>query len=138
MSAVEMPANDQSGLGEAKAQLESIRELVSALILAEENEDEEGREEAEQRILEDVLSVEVRTDWYTLDTNSDKKPAEYRILLSFGGPACQITGSLSEHGEVESARLVYQDWGTKWQELPVTPEAEEHLLRYASCFYFGE
>jgi hypothetical protein len=123
---------------QAKAQLESIKEMVADLNKARADEDDDAFEEAEQTIHEDPLSVEVRTDWYTLDQDSDKKPAFYRILLCWGGPACQVVGDLSEHGEPETAKIEYQDWGTRWTEYRLNKEEEEIVLTYARCFYFGE
>jgi hypothetical protein len=125
-------------LEQAKAQFESIKEMVAALKHAQNSEDDDAFEEAEQTIHEDPLSVEVRTDWYTLDQDSDKKPAFYRILLCWGGPACQVVGDLSEHGEPETAKIEYQDWGTRWTEYRLNKEEEEIVLTYARCFYFGE
>jgi hypothetical protein len=134
-------AQDQEqnhALDQAKAQLESIKEMVADLNKARADEDDDAFEEAEQTIHEDPLSVEVRTDWYTLDQDSDKKPAFYRILLCWGGPACQVVGDLSEHGEPETAKIEYQDWGTYWTEYRLNEEEEEIVLTYARCFYFGE
>jgi hypothetical protein len=125
-------------LEQAKAQFESIKEMVADLSKARADEDDDAYEAAEQTINEDPLSVEVRTDWYTLDQDSDKKPAFYRILLCWGGPACQVVGDLSEHGEPETAKIEYQDWGTPWTEYRLNSEEEKIVLTYARCFYFGE
>lgn len=112
-------------------------------------ESDEAREERETRIQEDVLSVEVRSGWYVPGArDADTKPAEYRILLCTGGPAVQIVGDLSEHGEPETAVMQVQDWFLPWTDFyPATKidhdtdehaKAEEILLAYARCFYFGE
>jgi hypothetical protein len=125
----------------ALASYASIKEMVEALNKARKAEDDSAIEEAERAIHEDALSVEVRSGWYTLDRNADKAPAEYRILLVWGGPAVQIRGELSEHGEPETARLQVQDWFTPWTDLrwsDLGEGAEEILLAYARCFYFGE
>lgn len=124
---------NENSENQAKAQFDSIKEMVEALDNAK-TEDE--RKDAEQTIHEDVLSVEVRSDWYTLD-NPDKEPAEYRILLCTGGPACQIIGELNR-GEPVNARIEHQDWGTPWTEYHLNSDEEEIVLRYARCFYFGE
>jgi hypothetical protein len=150
----------------ALASYASIKEMVEAIEQARKAEDgenpfdpesPEGRawdngdrssigalsvEEAERAIHEDALSVEVRSGWYTLDANADKAPAEYRILLSWGGPAVQIRGELDEHGEPTTGRLQCQDWGmpwtdVRWGDLGDT-NAEDILLTFARCFYFGE
>lgn len=92
------------------------------------------RDEAEQRIQEDPLSVEVRGDWHT-PGDSDSEPTEFRILLATGGPAVRIIGELN-NGEPSSARLQVQDWFTPWTDYL---EADgEVLLTYCRCFCFGE
>lgn len=94
------------------------------------------REDAEQRIHEDALSVEVRSDWHT--PGEDGTPDQFRILLCTGGPAVQIRGELDQHGEPCRAWLEYQDWGTPWTERINQPGDQEALLAYAGCFYFGQ
>lgn len=144
---------------QADAQLSSIREMVAALTAAEESEDYSAREDAITAIHEDALSVEVRTGWMPADAYSNAmsvtglsqekvsrddlepfKPAEFRILLCTGGPAVQIRGELSEHGEpeAEKIRLQGQDWFQPWQDAAISGEDRQILARYAQCFYFGE
>ena len=118
----------------AVSNLESIVEMVTAL----DTEDEDAREGAIQAINEDPLSVEVRSDWHT-PGEVIAKNTEYRILLSWGGPACHIIGELNEHNEPETAVIEYQDWGTPWTALEdVTDDQTEALLTYARQFYFEE
>lgn len=147
---------------QAQAQFESIKEMVETLEEActEQGDDsddslEQRREEAQQRIHEDALSVEVRSGWEEpgqFCAEKHVRAEEYRILLCTGGPAVQIMGELSEHGEPETARLMMQDWGLPWTEYRpldtapgavaagyyLDPKAEEILLTYARQFYFGE
>lgn len=129
---------------QARAQLESIIEMVDTLEKAQETEgeveyegdmlDEDG---ARARITEDALSVEVRTDWHAPGAE-DSKPTEYTILLCTGGPACRVIGNLSEYQEPESARIEYQDWFTPWIDYPLDSKEEEKVLAYCRQFYFGE
>jgi hypothetical protein len=144
----------QNAREQAQAQFESIKEMVEALKAGGENyaaNNFKAYEDAQRAIHEDALSVEVRSDWHCLGTSNDDRPTEYRILLCTGGPAIQIQGELSEHGEPETARLMMQDWGLVWTEYrphagigdekgrPVLdPNAQEILLTYARQFYFGE
>ena len=147
---------------QALAQLESIREMVERLEHAEkckgDREDCEitrelpddsvdlsafdlhhDNEDARQAIEEDALSVEVRSDWYTPGASDEKrKPGEYYILLSTGGPASRIIGELDGYCQPTSARLQHQDWFTPWQEVIVDHADLGILLRYASVFYFGD
>ena len=74
-------------------------------------------DELRERLEEEALSVEVRSAWHTPHEGKAESPAEFRVLLSWGGPACQITGNLSAHGEPENAWLEWQDWGTPWTPL---------------------
>lgn len=109
---------------QAQAQFESIKEMVSKLRSAKNDQEQE---EATQAIQEDALSVEVRSGWYA---------EEYNILLCTGGPAARIIGELDENGYPQSARIEHQDWGTDWTTLRQSGEEQDILLEYASQFYF--
>lgn len=109
---------------------ESIQEMVEAL----DTEDETELEQAQQTIQEDPLSVLVRSQWYT-PGSVPEPPAEYEILLSWGGPATRIVGDLNEYSEPSTARLEVQDWFLPWTEYVCN---EDVLLEYAWQFYFGD
>lgn len=96
------------------------------------------REDAEQRIHEDALSVDVRSDWHAPGDEEGSAPSEFRILLCTGGPAVQIRGELNHYGEPARAWLEYQDWFTPWTKRINQPGDQEALLAYAGCFYFGQ
>lgn len=126
-------------LGQANAQMASVREMVARLAIDRERLDCEDWEDAEQRIIEDALSVEVRSGWTLPQAmhNAENWAEEFRIVLCTGGPHVQIRGEL-ENGWPSRAWLEYQDWG-----IPMTARVndegdEEALLAYARCFYFGE
>jgi hypothetical protein len=106
----------------------------------------ESREDAEQRIQEDPLSLEVRSGWTTL--GEPLQAEEFNILLATGGPAVRIVGELDQ-GQPTRAWLEVQDWFTPWTQYfgvtdPNDPGArtnlpsQDVLLAYASQFYFGE
>lgn len=120
---------------QAKAQLQSITEMVGALRAA--IEDDDSLEEAVEAIQADALSVQVRCPWQS-PGEEGVKPYEYNILLCTGGPAVRIIGTLSEYAEPDSARIEYQDWGTPWTDYPLTSEEEAIVLEYAQQFYYGE
>lgn len=139
----------QNAREQAQAQFESIREMVEALQQFDDCDDVEmSREAAEQRIHEDALSVEIRSEWHSPGTQPSDVPAEYRILLCTGGPAVQIVGKLSERGEPETACLQMQDWFLPWTDYQPSwnsaamyaakQDAQDVLLAYARQFYFGE
>jgi len=95
-----------------------------------------NKEDAEQRIQEDPLSVQVRSDWH--DPGGDSEASEFQILLCTGGPAVKIEGKLGQWNQPESAEIFYQDWFTPWSPLGLTHKEQEIVLEYCHCFYFGE
>lgn len=127
---------ESEGYKQAAAQLSTLREMVDEYRAADEAQDDEAQESARQRIEEDPLTVDVRSDWQSACTTLT--PAEFRILLCTGGPAVQIIGDLNEHGEPETARLQHQDWFTPWVDYPADDEEVDAMLCYARLFYFGE
>jgi hypothetical protein len=128
---------DNRAEDQARAQLESIINMVVRLRDAEEDDNEETREDVIEEIQEDPLSVEVRGGWKTLGSEDEEGPAEYMILLCTGGPAVRIVGDLGQYNEPESARIEYQDWFTPWASLPMRREEREYVIEYARQFYFG-
>jgi hypothetical protein len=106
-----------------------------------ELEDEAGEckdaDEARERILEDALSVEVRSGWVSLGSQgADMTPEEFNILITTGGPAVRIMGDLA-NGEPHRAWLEVQDWGKPWTEyFPASIDGAAVLLSYARCFCF--
>ena len=107
---------------------DELKELDAA------SNDCEDREDAERRIHEDALSVEVRTGWYSIGKRPDS--FEFSILLTTGGPAVRIVGELDDSREPCRAWLEVQDWGTPWTRY--YDAAQAVLLAYARCFCFGE
>lgn len=94
------------------------------------------REDAEQRIQEDPLSLQVRSGWHSPGETGEAE--EFELLLSTGGPAVRIIGTLDEHGQADSARLQAQDWFTPWTDYRGDAISDEQLLTYCNVFYFGE
>ena len=125
---------------QAQAQLEGIVEMMRALHTARNGGEAEldgdmlPEDDIIERITEDPLSVEVRSNWHLPGTTDDT--AEYRILLCTGGPACQIVGDLNQYSEPTSATLQHQDWFERWANY--THDDHPELLDYAQMFYFGE
>ncbi|MFA5054513.1 MAG: hypothetical protein WC565_10660 [Parcubacteria group bacterium] len=146
---------EDHGQNNARAWLDSIREMVAALEALESGETEEttidgdtytDSDEVRGRIEESALSVQVRSGWYT--PGETPKAEEFEILLTTGGPALRIIGELDDYGQANNARLEYQDWGTPWTRFSAYQEdgvsiqeasaAESDVLTFAQCFYFGE
>ena len=132
---------------QAQAQFESIREMVQVLEAHAVGHTSEANS-ARDRIQEAALSVQVRSAWHTPGEEAGQHPAEYEILLCTGGPAVRIVGELSEHCEPETARIEMQDWFLPWTEYrplitlqgetACDPDAQDVLLAYARCFWYGD
>lgn len=124
-------ANDDDAAVAARAWLDENGEELKEL------EDTAGdckdREDAETRIQDDALSVEVRSDWQGVGETLE--PTEFTILLTTGGPAVRIMGEL-DRNEPSRAWLEVQDWGTPWTRY--FDADQDVLLAYSRCFYFGE
>jgi len=103
----------------------------------EEREEYHDEEQARERIQEDALEVSVMADTWT-SPGEELKADAYRVLITYGGPACQVKGDLDEHMMPESAEIQHQDWSTPWTTLPTTSEQDDALLEYARQFYFGD
>jgi hypothetical protein len=145
---------DWDRLAELKEQSELMdweaEELAELVAMAGEAE---SREDAEQRIQEDPLSIEVRSGWVSpshasLSTGDRMQAEEFCILLSTGGPAVRIMGELDENCEPYRAWLEVQDWFTPWTQYFGTTSrsdpgmlenqaSQDVLLTYARQFYFG-
>ena len=122
---------DYDRLEELKGQDERTEEEAEELAELEKAAgDCESLDDAEQRINDDPLSVQVRSGWR--DVGAEMEAEEYNILLSTGGPATRIIGDLNQYGEPETATLQVQDWFTEWQDYEGGDE--KTLLRYASRF----
>ena len=99
------------------------------------NEDEEKLEEIKESVLNSALSVEFRSGWYS-SLDDEQVPEEFKILLTWGGPALRIIGELDNYGPV-NPKLQYQDWGTSWTDFEITENQQEALNWFCNCFYFG-
>ena len=139
---------ENHALTNCRGQLESIKELYRNYLEAESDDDYERQEAIREQAQEEALSVEFKSGW-THDLN-DMKPEEFKILLSTGGPACQIVGGLNSYQEPmdHSIEIQYQDWGTPWESLQlnthyasnslnITPD-HKALEWFCRCYYFGE
>jgi hypothetical protein len=120
----------------ARAWLANIVAMVAALDTAQDADDAERESErACGEIQDSPLSVTVRNGWREIGGESE--PEEFQILLSTGGPALRIYGTLGAHCEPEQPELQYQDWGTPWTRLTgVSADEYAALVRFCEQFSF--
>ena len=149
-------ADGAPGIDNAIAWYQSIQDMTSRLREVEDAEDYDTSENIRTEIMDSALSVQVRADWYTPGLHGvDHPPVEYSILLTTGGPALRLIGTLTEYGEPETARLEAQDWGTSWADVSrnqifnnkcisvreagkAWEDYDNTLLAFARCFYFAD
>lgn len=98
--------------------------------------DDQTAEQLEDMARELPLSVLVRSDWVAPDARRPEW-SEYELLLTTGGPALRLVGTLYAYEPDGWPRLEVQDWGTPWMPYggPVDRDA---LLWFAGLFWYGE
>ena len=89
--------------------LETLQELTELAA------DCDSQDEALERLEENPLDIQFRSDWES--DASDFTPSEFAILLCTGGPAVRIRGELDHNGYPSRAWVEYSDWGMPWTEL---------------------
>ena len=132
-------------IANAQAWLETIDAALTALGALDcdagpqtfEGETFEDADALRERLYQMPLAVDVRTGWYSPAPRVAPDAAEYQILLTTGGPALRIVGDLDMHGEPETARVEYQDWGTPWTPYTLAQAEQRRALAFASLFYYG-
>lgn len=120
-----MTTTDDDSMYQAKATLEHILDLMARY----DNALDDDLDDVTQEILEYPLDLSVRcTEWMPI--GPDLEPDEYRVLLSTGGPAVQITGSIGPDNEPSSVKLQHQSWFTPWSNYPLSQPEQDVLLRF--------
>ena len=125
----------------AKGHIESIVENFEKITFLESlnvtgPEDEEEIEQIKESINNSALSVEFRSGWST--NYNQLEIEEFKILLTWGGPALRVIGDLDQYKQAENVKLQFQDWGTYWTDYELTEKEEKSLNWFCNCFYFGE
>jgi hypothetical protein len=81
------------------------------------------------------LSVRYRSGWGA--DADDLEPEEFEILLSTGGPATRLYGTLNQFGTPERIEYQFQDWFKPWETQYTTDAEDSSLLHFASFFIGG-
>lgn len=107
-------------IAEAIAQCESI---ASAMQAAADDAD------AEQRLYEIPLAIEVRSGWYTPGDAPELE--EFRVVLCTGGPRVELRGEIDHHGEPHKVRVAARDWGLSIEDVAECRDYSDTLLSFA-------
>jgi len=122
-------------LDNAKGHIKSMVEDFKKDQIFENLKDFESQDQLRESVLNSALSVEFRSGWYS-SLDEETKPEEFKILLTWGGPALRIIGKLDDYGPIEP-KLQFQDWGTPWTDFKITEDQQKALNWFCNCFYFG-
>ena len=137
------PTKPNHALDNCKGQLETIVELYNRFNFDET--DDQAREEVEELAREMALDVCWKSDdWQAVGSSEGFTPTKGRVLLTTGGPACQVICNLD--GDYPSdPEIQWQDWGTPWTTPSIKCELEldfdtatAALEWFIALFYWGE
>ena len=136
------PTKPNHALTNCKGQLENIIELYN---LRDVDMFMSGERDIEQEARDMALDVCYRSqDWVEVGRNESFEPTQGRILLSTGGPACQVVCDL-ENNWPSNPEIQWQDWGTPWTNTRIKTElgidydiAYEALVWFINLFWWGE
>ena len=96
--------------------------------------------EVSDHACEKVLNYSVRSAW-ECPNPAGLQPAEFQILLMWGGPALRIIGEFDEYGTPINPRMQTQDWGTPWTDCWFNElddkDHQEALQWFVELFYWG-
>ena len=126
---------ENHALNNAIGHIESMVEDFKKDQLFEKINDYNAQDQLRESILNSALSVEFRSGWYS-SLDDELVPEEFKILLTWGGPALRIIGELDNYGPV-NPKLQFQDWGTLWTDFKITEDQQKALNWFCNCFYFG-
>ena len=110
-------------------------ELISELMSRYDSATADENDSIYEEIVEYPLSVEYRSGWSAHP--DDLEPEEFEILLSTGGPATRLYGSLNRFGTPEHIECQFQDWFKPWETQYTTDAEDSSLLHFASFFIGG-
>ena len=127
------PTKPNHALTNCKGQLETIVELYMLRDLDDDERD--TLQEAQDMALGVCWKSD---DWQAVGSKEGFTPTKGRVLLSTGGPACQVICDLEDHYP-SNPEIQWQDWGTPWTSHYDLIELERTALEwFVNLFWWGE
>ena len=138
------PTKQNHALTNCKGQLENIIELSKLSQQAYK----EGSGNDERDFIQEATDMALDVCWKSDDWQAVGeerfRPPKGRVLLTTGGPACQVICNL-DGGYPSDPEIQWQDWGTPWttpsiqRELQLDFELADSALEwFINLFYWGE
>jgi len=143
------PTKQNHALTNCKGQLENIIELYELRDVCETAQYElyEKLGLGERDIEEEARDMALDVCWKSEDwqaVGEELTPTKGRVLLTTGGPACQVICNL-DGDSPSDPEIQWQDWGTPWttpsiqRELELDFELADSALEwFINLFYWGE
>tara|TARA_R100001594_G_scaffold69732_1_gene104013 strand:- start:137 stop:571 length:435 start_codon:yes stop_codon:yes gene_type:complete len=139
------PTKPNHALTNCKGQLENIIELYKldqqAMLEGSGNDERDFIEEATDMALDVCWKSD---DWQAVGSSEGFTPTKGRVLLTTGGPACQVICNLDGTYPC-NPEIQWQDWGTPWTTPSIQGElqldfdtATAALEWFINLFYWGE
>ena len=139
------PTKPNHALTNCKGQLENIIKLYK--LSQQAYKEGSGNDERDfiQEATDMALDVCWKSDdWQAVGSSEGFTPTKGRVLLTTGGPACQVICNLD--GDYPSdPEIQWQDWGTPWTTPSIQCEleldfelADSALEWFINLFYWGE
>tara|TARA_R100001463_G_scaffold24749_1_gene58946 strand:+ start:333 stop:779 length:447 start_codon:yes stop_codon:yes gene_type:complete len=142
------PTKPNHALTNCKGQLENIIELYELRDVCETAQYElyEKLGLGERDIEEEARDMALDVCWKSDDwqaVGAELTPTKGRVLLSTGGPACQVICNL-DGDSPSDPEIQWQDWGTPWTTPSIKCELEldfdtanDALEWFINLFYWG-
>ena len=132
-------------LDNCKGQLENIIELYKLSQQAYKEGNGNDERDFIQEATDMALDVCWKSDdWQAVGSSEGFTPTKGRVLLTTGGPACQIICNL-DGSYPSDPEIQWQDWGTPWTTPSIQNElqldfelADSALEWFINLFYWGE
>jgi len=140
------PTKQNHALTNCKGQLENIIELYKlshkARVDAFWDDERDIEDEARQMALDVCWKSD---DWQAVGGDTELMPTKGRVLLTTGGPACQVICDLDNWADhATNPEIQWQDWGTPWTTPSIKCELEldfdtanDALEWFINLFYWG-
>lgn len=124
------PTKPNHALDNCKGQLETIVELYKLRNIDDPERD--IQQEAQDMALDVCWKSD---DWQAVGSSEGFTPTKGRVLLTTGGPACQVVCDI-EDGYPVNPEIQWQDWGTPWTMSSF--QSEDALEWFINLFWWGE
>lgn len=110
-----------------ESEFDDLREIEATLVEADLKGAADA-EDVEDAIQELPLSIELRSGWHTI--GEDLEAAEVRVVLTYGGPSCEIRADYDPQTGCSRPRVLWTEWGALGELTGFNRDAVTDFLNY--------